>query len=165
MGWTFREYNFLLAICLRTRRYEWNERENTRILRMQATTETNKTCLWEKRAAYAKAARAKASTSPWSAKPTSWANSLQAEEASQEAQKRLKAQRWWGASRRQCQTTEQTARRLLNQSEGMLAAIIRELKHLTSVRSRTAARPRRPGSKTAFLAPNGNIKQLLDLER
>ena len=84
VGWTFRENNFLLAICLRTRRYEWNERENTRILRMQATTpsseaawtETNKTCLWEKRAAHAKAARAKASTSPWSAKPTSWANSL-----------------------------------------------------------------------------------------
>ena len=44
-------------------------------------------------------------------------------------------------------------------------AINRELKHLTSVRSRKAARPRRPGSKTAFLAPNGSIKESLDLER
>ena len=47
----------------------------------------------------------------------------------------------------------------------VLSRVIRDLKHLTSVRSRTAARPRRPGSRTAFLAPNGNIKQSLDLER
>ena len=62
---------------------------------------------------------AKASTSPWSAK-TSWAKSSRAEETKQEAQKGLKAQRQRGASRCQCtcQTTEQRARRLLDQSEG-----------------------------------------------
>ena len=46
------------------------------------------------------------------------AKSSRADETNQEAQKRLKAQRQWGASRRQCQRAEQTARRLLDQSEG-----------------------------------------------
>ena len=59
----------------------------------------------------------KASALPWSPK-TSWEKSSRAEETSQGSQKRLKAQRQRGASRRQCQTAEQTARRLLDQSEG-----------------------------------------------
>ena len=46
-----------------------------------------------------------------------------AKETSQEAQKRLKAQRQWGVSRRQCQAAEQTARRLLDQSEGAMKMI------------------------------------------
>ena len=44
--------------------------------------------------------------------------SSRAEETNQEAKKRLKAQRQRGASRSQCQTAEQTARRLLDQSQG-----------------------------------------------
>ena len=49
---------------------------------------------------------------------TSWTKSSRAEETSQEAQKRLKAHLQRGASRRQYQTSEQTARSLLDVSEG-----------------------------------------------
>ena len=97
-----------------TCRYEWNEQENTRISRMHATTpslkqrEQRRTRLAceKKEQRTLRLAREKVSASPWSTK-TSWAKSLRAEETSQESQKRLKAQRQWGASRRQCQTDKQ----------------------------------------------------------
>ena len=94
----------------KTRRYEWTERENTRISRVQACSEAapvNK-AEWDKRAT-----PEKAPTSRWSTKGC--AQSLRAEEKSQEAQKRLKAQRQGGASRRQCQTAEQRTRKLPDQ--------------------------------------------------
>ena len=58
-NWSLCGYNFLLAIKTRTYRYEWNERENTRISRVQAWTPSpeaawanrSKTCLWEGRLA------------------------------------------------------------------------------------------------------------------
>ena len=86
-----------------TYRYKWNERENTRFHeckrqnRLQKQKKTNNSAVKRKNVG---------------------AKSSRTDETNQEAQKRLKAQRQWGASRRQCQRAEQTARRLLDQSEG-----------------------------------------------
>ena len=74
-----------------------------------AWTKTNKRTWDETQLLWAKAA------TPWTAKKSLGWRKKPA--VSQEAQKRLKAERQWDASKRQCQTAKQRARRQLDENE------------------------------------------------
>ena len=118
-NWTFCEFNFLLAIFFkrRTYRYKWNEWENIKISRVQATKSSSEAEKDEQDLPVRKKSNASEGFNSALKRENVGVKSSRAEETNQEAQKRLKAQRQWG-TRRQCQRAEQTARRLLDQSEG-----------------------------------------------
>ena len=85
--WTYHHHHHARArwrLCLATSSpmylYEWNERENTRISRVQESTSSSEAaCLWDKRVTRAKAWSAKTS----SAKSSYWRNKPESTEATQ----------------------------------------------------------------------------------
>ena len=98
--------------------YEWSKWGNTRISRVQASTPSSE-AIWTKPSKVAcetKEEHQRRLQLHREARKGREQN-RRAEERSQEAQKRLKAQRQGGASRYQCQTAEQSARRLPDNSK------------------------------------------------
>ena len=113
----FREFPFCNFFKTKTHRFEWNERESTRIPRVQAPTSCSQaTCMIKDEQDLPLKQKSKASEGSNSA--VKHENVVSKVAGLKKQVRKHRSDSKLDASRRQCQTAEQTARRLLYQREG-----------------------------------------------